>query len=276
MQISQSQMQEMHALWTQDRALQWQRRVDAAVPRALAASPAARLAALADAVISDIRSQAPLAPLDAFLAVDVRQTADWLQAGLAAGVSYREIRAAALLLGAAALGALWFVDDRLLPTDQLLAPGGESPRPEMLGRSPARLMAAPQGARFREARTRERQLRPGLRLALQQALEGGLTPELARTLLVAAFDEGDLEDSVAEERPASAAASERFMTNERSLLAQAGIAERDLQTLCMAGDLVLGLGRCARLLSGQGAELAGQSRVDWLRGAIDDLAGLAR
>jgi len=116
LQLSEATMEVLVDAYIDEQAAQWHRRIDAALPPG-EERPAVRLAALAREVARDTQDLGRVSDL---LSVDVIQTRDWLLAALQAGVPYDETLAAALLNAAAALGALWFIDDRLLPLDEQL------------------------------------------------------------------------------------------------------------------------------------------------------------
>jgi hypothetical protein len=233
---------------------------------------AARLAALANDAVASL---APLGALGAIVAVDVHQTADWLKLALDAGFAYRETRAAALLHGAAALGALWFIDERLLPASEML------PAQATMDRTIGQLLAAPQEARFQRAAEQELRLRDGLRFALGHAFADGLSDEALRELAAAAFAVDAPEGN--EPEPGGAQGdgwveemTARFMARERAALNHAGVSDPALVALCIAGDLTLGLGRCVRLLTRQRDKLDAAGRLAWLERAVHELAELAR
>jgi hypothetical protein len=264
MQISPSQLQQVGAAQVRTHAAQWRDRVDAALPPERVADPAARLAALADQVASDVEQLGIAGPL---LAVDVHQTAAWLRMALQAGAPYRESRALALLHTAAALGALWFRDDRLL------APADMLPLRDTIEHTIGGLLESPQGARFRQAAQAGEHLRDGLRFALRHTLADGLSAGSERALMAAAFvghapqDEEET-DRARDERTPSEQSAASFVGHERSLLSQAGIVERELQALCVVGDLAFGMGRCVRLLARAGHTLDAGARAAWLARAI--------
>lgn len=260
-------MQQLATAQAARQAAEWSAQVDAALPPEQGAQPSARLTALTDAVIASL---AETHEQSALLATDVRLTAAWLQAELATGVAWRETRAAALLHGAAALGALWFVDERLLLPYRLLPlPEPDTGNPAAARNFPP-LLASPQGERFAAAADQEKALRPGAQFALREALAGGFAGHLARGLVAAAFC-ADTD----RERPDRQQAAERFIAREHALQAQAAITDADLRTLCMGGDLVLGLGRSVRLLSNPAAPRDRAALLTWLRSAINGLAGLS-
>lgn len=264
MQFSAEQMQQMARDLVVRRARHWVNRVDAALPSVQRSDPEARLGALCQLVA------AGLAPGEHLAARDVQQTAQWLELGLRAGAPWHDTRAAALLHGAAALGALWFVDSRLLP------PSRQLPLQATTQATMAQLLAEPQGQRFKHAALRARRLRPGLRLAWQRARAQGLADAGLQDLLRAAFahDEPTEESPEREPEPepdldegASPLVpdAQAFVAHAQRLLKQAGLAGGPLARLCLAGDLLLGLGRCARLA----AALPAQTCEPLLRDAID-------
>jgi hypothetical protein len=272
MQFTTEQFRQISAAHLHGRAGALQHSVDQALPRDRQADPGARLQALAAEVLAQVQPP-ELAPM---VAVDLQQARSWLQLGLAQGVVYREARCAALLHAAAALGALWFVDDRLLPPPQ------QPPLSASLADSMAGLLAGAQGARFKCAADTERQRRVGLRRALGRVLQEGATPESTQMLLAAAFNavnaateaDADQED---DSPPAldnlGSAAAQRFISHERRLMEQAGIAPGPVHTLCLAGDLAFGLGRCVRWLVAAGPGRDETARLAHLRELIHGLAG---
>lgn len=266
MQFSAEQMQQMRGDRVRQRALSWSASIDAALPAGSGHEPQARLQVLKQRVIDD------LGPDEALAAHDVRQAADWLQQVVAIGAPWRDIRAAALLHAAAALGSLWFIDARLLPASRQLS------LQSTLAATLFPLLANGQGHRFKEAALSERRLRPGLRLAWRRAMAQELSEMALQDLFRAAFaaadpqgpedDEPDLDDGASPLSPAATA----FVQHEQRLIQQAGLAGGPLARLCLAGDLLLGLGRCARLA----ATLPPDSREPLLKRAIDAACRLQR
>lgn len=230
------------------RARLWAERVDAGVDPAQREDPPARLAALSRAVLAELGPQSP------FEAADVGHASRALAAALQAGAPWSDTRAAAQLHAAAGLGALWFIDDRLLPPQRQieLATG----RPEDL----IPLLAEPQGARFKQAAARAHLLGPGVRMALHRALAQGCADAALFALVEAAFapteaaadaepeDLGATMEQV-DETPLWPDEARAYVARARSLQAQAGLRDPTLCRLCLAGDLALGLGRCVRWLA---------------------------
>jgi hypothetical protein len=267
MQIYRDQAARIGQQQAQARVRHWQGLADAALPAERRSDPRARLQVLARAVA---RAQGPQA---AVLGVDVLQTAQWLDLALQRGTAWREARALALLHGAAALGALWFLDDRLLPAAQQL------PLKATLEDTVVQLLAQPQGLRFKQAADRERALRPGLRLAWQQVLVQDLSPNAAHTLASAAFAAPPAQEAEADAPPEPEADAEdtgpppaqaAFMAHERRLQAQAGLQDGALAAWCLAADLVLGLGRSVRMMSLAPADVP--ARLAWLKETLHALA----
>ncbi len=266
MQLSAEQMQQMERNLLQRKAREWTARVDEALPPAQRSEPLARLGALQVLVARG------LAPGQALAACDVQQAAQWLHMGLDAGAPWRDTRAAALLNAAAALGALWFVDGRLLPAARQL------PLQPTLPATMAQLLAQAQGMRFKQAAVREHQQRAGLRLAWQRAAAEELSDaallELARVAFAPPVDaredapEPEFEDDALPLSPEA----QTFLSHEQRLAQQAGLEGGPVARLCLAGDLLLGLGRCVRLA----ATLPPDSREPLLKEAIHAAAGFQR
>lgn len=263
MQFSPEQMQQMERNLLQRKAREWSARVDEALPPAQRGEALARLGALQERVTHG------LAPAEALAACDVQQAGQWLQLGLQAGAPWRDTRAAALLNAAAALGALWFVDGRLLPGSRQLPPLPTLPA------TMAQLLAQVQGLRFKQAAVRERQLRAGLQQAWQRAVAQDLGDaallELARVAFAPPVEpsedapEPEWEDGALPLSPDA----QTFLSHEQRLAQQAGLEGGSVARLCLAGDLLLGLGRCVRLA----ATLPPDSREPLLKEAIDAAAG---
>jgi hypothetical protein len=221
-----------------------------------------RLAALAEEVVRDTQEFGSVSPL---LAVDVWQTRDWLGEDLAAGAPYRETRAAALLNGALTLGAAWFADDRLLPATDQLAMAEDFDCPSV------RLMETALAERFDTAARREEMLRPGLLAGLDWFLRRRPSAEAIAPLIDAAFPQEGTEVIVEDDDRYQNPAAKRFLGKETALLGHQGVVQQAMRDLSLAGDLVLGLGRCVRLLSGPGRE-AGAHLEAWLEEKIRDLS----
>lgn len=230
------------------RARLWAARVDEGLPPAQRGDPPARLAALTRAVIDALGPQA------SFEAADVNHASRALLAALHAGAPWSDTRAAAQLHAAAGLGALWYIDDRLLPPERQieLATG----RPEDV----LPLLAEPQGARFKQAAARAHLLGPGVRMALHRALAQDCSDAALHALMQAAFAPTETTDDAGEDdegatieqiddTPLWPSDAPAFVGRARSLQAQAGLRDPALCRLCLAGDLALGLGRCTRRLA---------------------------
>lgn len=249
MRLSSEQVHDLTRRLVRSRALRWQTRVDAALPPAQRTDPLARLATLTRL------TREALPPDDVFKASELDCASHELALSLKAGAPWRDARAAALLHAGIALGAQWYQDDRLLDiADQLqidpATPGGL-----------ALLLARPHGERFKRAATRAHDLAPGLQLALQRALDSGLDSGALQHLVLVAFapregtgtagltvleaDEPVDSDDTSPPWPLEA---QTFIERERAIQVRAGISDPALARLCLAGDLVLGLGRCVRLL----------------------------
>ena len=246
--LSTEQVSQLARERVQSRARLWSARVDRGVPAAQRQEPAARLTTLTRAVLADL-------PPDAlFEAADVRHAADALASALRAGAPWSDTRAAAQLHAAAGLGALWFMDGRLLPPEQQIDAAPD--RPEAL----SRLLAEPQGKRFKLAAVSAQRLGPGLRMALHRALAQQCSDPALYALADAAFappdsvadTEIDTDESATErvdDLPVWPPAAHAFMAHARELQVRAKLADPVLSRLCLAGDLALGLGRCGRLLA---------------------------
>jgi hypothetical protein len=274
--LSNAQLTHMAQHLFQARALHWQTQVDRALPPARQADPQARLEALTQVVLDDLPAG------DEFQAIEVTLASRWLTAALQAGAPWREARANALLHAAAALGAQWCQDDRLLPVA------------EQVPLQPDRfdtllpLLAQPQGQRFKRAALREHALAPGLRMALHRCLQADCSDVALQHLVWVAFapeDEAAGADAEADDTPDQDAdtppwppEAQRFIDHERRLQAEAGVREPALARLSLAGDLVLGLGRCVRLLSRWAAAQPARTTppIDTLREALHAATRLQR
>jgi hypothetical protein len=262
--LSTEQFRQLARERVQSRARLWSARVDQGVPAAQRQEPASRLEALTVAVLADLPPDAP------FEAADVRHAADGLAAALRAGAPWDDTRAAAQLHGAAGLGALWFMDDRLLPPGQQIDAAPD--RPEAL----SRLLAEPQGQRFKQAAVCAQRLGPGLRMALHRALAQQCTDPALYALVDAAFvppdpvADAETDESAAErvdDVPVWPPAARAFLAHVRDLQARAGLTDPVLSRLCLAGDLALGLGRCVRLLAAAPPRPASEA-IDFLTEAL--------
>lgn len=246
--ISSDQVRQLARERAQARARHWSAQVDAGVDPAERQDPQARLAALARSILADLPEGA------VFEAADLRQTTRVLAQALRAGAPWSDTRAAAQLHGAAAIGSLWYMDDRLLePQDQFVP---DPARPDAL----APLLAEPQGQRFKRAALRAEWLGAGLRMGLHRALAQQCSDDALRNLVRNAFpspdaddDGGEPEDEADAEQvgdvPEWPADARDFIARARDLQEQAGITDPVLRRLCLAGDLAFGLGRCVRLLA---------------------------
>lgn len=226
------------------------RKADARMPTPDAvpadAPPAApRLKALHAVLRADLDTR--FGPVAEHLAVDLDHCADQLALALSAGAAYREPAAAALMTAAAALGARWLGDERLCidRSDE----GEEGDGNELSVRAlpephePADVRAwaeASWASRFQLASRRSRELLVPTRYAMGRAIALDFNTESLRSLADAVFEPTEVE------------ALTRFLAEERGLLAAAGLDSRSLgdrriESLCIAADLVYGLGRFVRL-----------------------------
>ena len=259
LQISRQQAGELSDDVVRRHALTLTRQTDAqlitAAPMPADAPPAAaRLSALHAVLRSDL--DAKTGPVAKYLAVDLDHCAGQLALALQAGAASREPAAAALMSAAAALGARWLGDERLCiartdaeddEDDEDDGDAGDSAadavwaQPEPREPEELRQWAeASWSGRFQLAARRGRALQVPTRYALRRAIEHGFTAESLRSVADAVFE------------PAEVDALTRFLTEERELIAGAGLDSRSLgdrrvESLCIAGDLVFGLGRLVRL-----------------------------
>jgi hypothetical protein len=237
-----------------------------------------RLKALHSLLRAELEGKAgPAAP---FLAIDLDLCAQQLMKALQAGWTYREAAAAGQMSAAAALGLRWLGDERLcMPADPLAfndpdaGPPPPAPLPEPT--EPHEQVAwahASWSARFAAAAERAEALWVPVRYALDHALAqarvGAITSEALRSLADAVFSAEQAEHL------------SRFMAEERTLLAAAGLdaarlGDRRVESLCIAGDLAFGLGRCVRLARAATPASAGvppDRLVQHLREALHALA----
>ena len=211
-------------------------------------SALARLAALHAALWADLDTNCGAAA--EYLAVDLDHCAAQLALALQAGAVYREPAAAALMSAATALGALWLGDERLCIDRRDKGDKGDEgendkpvlrllPQPH----EPDELCAWAQASwasRFQLASQRSRELLAPTRYAMGRAIALGFNAESLRSLADAVFE------------PDEVAVLSRFLVEERGQLAIAGLGGRSLgdqriEVLCIAADLVFGLGRFVRL-----------------------------
>ena len=242
---------------------------------------AGRLKALHAKLRADLATKAgEAAP---FLAIDLELCARQLLRALQAGWVYREQAAAGQMSAAAALGLRWLGDERLcLPADPLAHDDPDTgellPEPLHEPTEPHEFFAWAQAswsARFAAAAERAEALwvpaRYALDHALAQARVGPITSEALRSLADAVFNAEQGEHL------------SRFMAEERTLLAAAGLdaarlGDRRVESLCIAGDLAFGLGRCVRLARAAVPAVAGgppDRLVNHIREALHALAETA-
>ncbi len=217
--------------------------------------PAApRLKALHAALRSELPAKAGAAA--PFVAADLDRCARQLLLALKAGATFREPAAAALMSSAATLGARWLSDERLytrgLEADDEAEPdrgssaqGTDHVRCEALPDhlEPAELKAWAErswAAHYRQASRRNRDMRVQTQYALVHAMANEFSTQSLRTIADAVFRPDEIEGLT------------RFLREERSLLAAAGLDNRSLgdrriEMLCIGADLVFGLGRFVRL-----------------------------
>ena len=249
----------------------WTGRIDAHLAGQGAGDAQARLAAAAALVLQDLALPQPLA---GWVGAELAQTREWLSLALQAGAAWRDARGAALLQAGVGLGALWFIDPRLLPPERTL------PVRDSLAGTVAELMCQPMATPYGMAVRMDEAIRvrcgPTLQAAMKAARERGpgalAAPlrNLQRLVFARASDDGQDE---AEETPTEASeAAQAFMRREQLLLEQVGVKDAALAQACVAGDLVLGLGRCVRLVAGPLAPAATGRKADALWEVIDGLA----
>ena len=182
-----------------------------------------------------------------------------------------------MLHAAAGLGAQWFQDDRLLPAKDQLAIDTQQAHALLP------LLAEPQGKRFKRAAQRAHALAPGLRMALRRALQAECSDAALQRLVLVAFAPPDEPDTPAAAARADEATpdideltppwppeAQRFIDRERRIQAQAGLSDPAAARLCLAGDLVLGLGRCVRVVQQAAASTPPSAipPIDTLREAL--------
>ena len=197
------------------------------------------------------------------LAVDLGHAgAQWEQA-LAGGLVYRETTAAAQLSAVATLGLWWRQDARL----HAEPPEGPSFDRALTPGQARAWIEAGRAAPFEAASRRLRAAWPQARYALGRALVTGPTPTALRAIADALFP------------PDSPGRLHAFVQQERSLLAadaRTGPGRSALADWCLAGDLVLGLGRSIRLLpslAGVPPAPDGTALIEPLKEALRELVG---
>jgi hypothetical protein len=214
-------------------------------------APLARLSALRDIVVEQCEA---LGSSGRYLASDIDFTAGLLRVELERGARYEETRAEALLLSAAALGALWFIDSRLLePRDFFSPPAGAANQPRGL-------LSVDLGTRFERASEVAKSRSMALMQALRHAMDDACSSASLRLLSEKVFG-SDRQDALTQ-----------FMSAEKQLLQRGEIVAPQLQALCVAGDLAFGLGRCVRLLAHFGSASAGDDRLKLLTSIVNGMA----
>ena len=220
--ISSDQAQSLARSWVRNYADNVHRLVDAAVaPAEDAANPYLRLKALGQVVVGRVSGVGAAGPL---LTVDVGHALTQLCASLRRGARYDEAMASAMLSAAAALGAFWYADPRLLRHTALALDAVVD------------LFNVQMSDQFELAAQAGEAMAVNARYALRQALEQGATSDALRLIVLTTFGH----------TPGSALGL--FLTCERTLCSVAGIHDHNLQALCIAGDLCFGLGRGVRLV----------------------------
>jgi hypothetical protein len=214
-------------------------------------TPLARLRALRDIAVDKCQT---MGPSGQYVSIEIHFTSTLLRAEIERGGSYDENRASGLLLAAASLGALWFVDSRLLDPRDFFSPtdGGA-------GRLQG-LMAVDLGPRFESALGLAQSRAQAVEHALRHALEESCSSSSLRLLSESVF---------AAER---CDALTHFMSAEKQLFQRAEIVTPALQALCLAGDLALGMGRCTRLVSRYCATDSTERRIEILSGILNGMA----
>ena len=259
LQISQQQSAAMSTDLVRRHASLLSRRADAQMPvidPAMADLPssAPRLKALHSVLRSELPAKAGAAA--PFIAIDLDHCARKLFVALKAGAAFREPAAAALMSSAAALGARWLGDERLFTRGLESADEPDLERREgQQGIADVSLHALPDSlepdslkewaetnwaAHYRQASQRNRGMRVQTQYALAHAVANDFSPQALRTIADAVFRPDEIEGLT------------RFLGEERSLLAAAGLdskalGDRRIEMLCTGADLVFGLGRFVRL-----------------------------
>lgn len=211
----------------------------------------ARLRALRDIVVEKCEA---IGSSGQYVSTEIDFTTALLCSELEKGGSYDENRANGLLFAASSLGALWFIDSRLLDPREFFSPNdGRAGRVQGL-------MAVDLGARFEGASAVAQSRSQAIEHALRYALEEACSSSSLRLLSESVFPEERCD------------AMTHFMSAEQQLLQRAEIVPPALQALCLAGDLAFGMGRCARLLSRYCATDRTERRIEILSGILNGLA----
>lgn len=210
-------------------------------------APAERLRVLRDLVLAQCEA---IPGAGGHLGPELDLCATLLRSELRRGAGYNEARAQAHLYAAAALGAMWFVDSRLLALDSLPPlDAGAAGMPSLLEQD----LSGP----FRRAAQRAEARFPALSFGLRRALDEGCSPESLRALCDTAFD-GAREPF------------DYFMHAERRLLQRADGIAPAAHPACIAGDLAFGMGRCvrwaARRVAGTAPEAQSKALTEMLHG----------
>ncbi len=205
-------------------------------------TPAGRLARLAAVRASRAASLHRAAGAAArWLQVDADHAARLWERALRSGAPWREAQAAAHLDAAAALGAAWFADERLRPppADLPLADPLRSLHfvlPDVDAEAAGRWVAAHWSSPFRDAARRAEAFMPGACYALRRALDDDFAKDSVRAIAAAVFTKDQ------------ATALQRHALAERAMVASLPQTTPRLESACLAGGLVFGVGRCVRLI----------------------------
>jgi hypothetical protein len=205
------------------RSAELRQRVDALERPDGRGTPSARLAALADLARQRTAGFQQAAP---WLMLEIDHATAALQDTLADGMPYDEVLAAALLSGAAAIGAGWPGDPRLCTAGTELAASLRALWRSSSGCVAARLTAAMERAETLHA--------PGAD-ALARWLADRAAARAARNLRRAVFGDADAPGATV------------FEAAEAAALDAADLHDAALRGLCIAGDMAFGQGRCVRV-----------------------------
>ena len=218
-----------------------------------------RLLALRQVLEADLARRAPAAA--PHLRVDLGLCAAQLNRALEVGAAYRESAASAQMLGCASLGLLWLSDERLC-TDRTALPPLEAHDATAM----KRWAEAGWADRFARALARMQAVQTAGIYALDRAVAARFDPAALRNLADTVF-------------PVDQHRLARFVHVERQLFQGAlrsgpGPVDPRLEPLCIAADLVHGLGRFVRLAAALRQQVpAVEYPYPHLVKAIGELAG---
>jgi hypothetical protein len=252
MQLSRDQINSLgeRAISRQARALST--KIDRRLGLEKSSSASDRVSCLASIVVDEEKTEYVRS---AFPEVELGFLTKLLCQALAKGWTYDEQAVAALMYAAPLLGALWFLDARWVEQNDIQQCDlGDAA--SLVDFACSRL-----GLPFQQAWQRRRELKASLLHCAAHELKEDFSKDALQFVTSVVFKNADIE--------ADAKDISDFLKRVRQTIDPLVVSDRHLQSACIAGDLIYGIGRSSRILAAIPKEGNLFTQIETIRKAIE-------